>query len=299
MPSSTRESATGWRNVRPRRPSGEPTWWSRTSRSCSRTGCRAFSRQLCWRMRARRPSWTGWSSNAAFPWSARARFWPRRCRSTKSEDWRTMSSRTTARSTRPVARSGRCGLASDLSEDLFRVLAELRRAALGQAFEHTARRDLRVRTDLVEVEHRLAARIDHRQDLLPLVASARHEDPLDLFLRGHFLRVLPVDKVRPPERVAQRRPELRLQRTDAVMAPVFALIHAVARVAPGEPLVATGHAFARGPRRKTEREPADCTICHGDVEVATFASALDADQGAQDLDRRAHATATDVRDLHR
>src|SRR5581483_7325445 len=114
-----------------------------------------------------------------------------------------------------------------------------------ELLEHATGRDLRVRRDLVDVEHRLAACVERTQDGLPFVARPGQEDLLDRFVRRRVLGELLIDKVGALERRAERRPELRLERADAVVAPVTAAIHAVARVAAREPLIAPRDLLAR------------------------------------------------------
>src|SRR5690348_7259873 len=155
-------------------------------------------------MRRRRRSCVASSSSAACRRTGRGGSSRRRWRSTKSVPWPITSLTTTTRWTRRGARWKRCGLESELSEDLGGVLAQPRRRAMLPGLEPPSRGDLRVRRHLVQVEHRLAARVDSRQLQLPLVARARGEDLFHLGLRLELFGVLLVDEVWPVDRLAQR-----------------------------------------------------------------------------------------------
>ena len=84
-----------------------------------------------------------------------------------------------------------------------------------------------MRTHLVQVEDRLAARVQGRQLPLPLDTRAGREDLLERDVDRAIVRELQVDKVCPLERGTQRGPELRLERGDAEIAPVLAGIHPI------------------------------------------------------------------------
>src|ERR1700694_347114 len=101
------------------------------------------------------------------------------------------------------------------------------------------------------------------------------------------------------ERLAQRVPELRLERADAVVAAVLALVDAVARVSAGETLVAPRHPLPRPARRKGKRKPADSGIGHRCVDPAALAAALHTDESTEDRDRGLKAATADVGDLDR
>src|SRR6202521_949626 len=93
--------------------------------------------------------------------------------------------------------------------------------------------DLRMRRDLVEVEHRLAARIQRRQLTLPLRSRAGRKDLLHVLVHPPpvlALRELQIDEVGSPERGAQRRPELGLQRSNAVETSTLARIDSIAQI---------------------------------------------------------------------
>src|SRR6266511_363809 len=187
---------------------------------------------------------------------------------------------------RRVASSKRSGLKSDLSEQLFGVLAEPGCAPWAAGIERPASRYLRVSGDLVEVEHRLAAHIEPGQRLLPLVACSRLEDRLHRTLRLRRFGVLRLGQVGAAESLTQVLPELRLQGGDAVVAAVLAPVHAIARIPAGEALVASANRLARGTCGKGHREPGGRTVGHRHIDPATLAVALHADQGTEDRDRK-------------
>src|SRR5207253_9865433 len=93
---------------------------------------------------------------------------------------------------------------------------------------------------------------------------------------------------------AESVPELGFERADAVEAAVLARVDAIARVAAGKSLVATPHLLAGAARREHHREPAHCAVGHRRVDPAAFASALDADQHADDRGRRLEAASPDT-----
>src|ERR1700694_345815 len=114
--------------------------------------------------------------------------------------------------------------------------------------------DLRMRRDLVEVEHRLPARIPRRQATPPRRSRAGRKDLLHVLVHPPpvlALRELQIDEVGSPERGAQRRPELGLQRSNAVETSTLARIDSLARIPAGQPLVTppdvlTGRARGEG-----------------------------------------------------
>src|SRR5207244_2929097 len=67
-------------------------------------------------------------------------------------------------------------------------------------FDQPSRRDLGMRTHLVQVEDRLAARVQGRQLPLPLDTRAGREDLLERHVDRAIVRELQVDQVWPLER---------------------------------------------------------------------------------------------------
>ena len=94
---------------------------------------------------------------------------------------------------------------------------------------------LRVAERLLQVVHRTDARLQVRQPVQPFVAGVRREQRLHLLVRRRVPVELLVDHLRRAHRLAQRTPELRLQRADRQVLPVAGPIHAVARKRPGQP----------------------------------------------------------------
>src|SRR6266851_3625155 len=181
------------------------------SRDCSSPWCSSTPRPP--------PRSRGSSKAAGCRRTARARFWRHRCPSTRRGSWPISSSTTAARARRRAGRwvrSGRASLSSaldaDLAQDLVVVLAETWSPTPARSLEQSACSDLRVRRDLVEVEDRLAAHVEVRENRLPLAARLRLEDQLHRTLHLRRRGVLRLDQVGASKRQAYRRPEFRLQR---------------------------------------------------------------------------------------
>src|SRR5437899_1678816 len=92
------------------------------------------------------------------------------------------------------------------------------------------------------------------------------------------LHELQLDKLRLAQRAAQRSPELRLQRADAVIAAALAFVHAVAREMPAQPLRAAPHFLSTACLRKRQRKPARRAVGHRHVEPPALAAAFDSEQ---------------------
>ncbi len=93
------------------------------------------------------------------------------------------------------------------------MLAQSRSGQPRLSLQHPPCRDLWVARDLVELEDRLAARVERRQHRPPLVTSTRGENCFHLAMRA--LLVDAFDELQRyelglPNRTTQRRPELRL-----------------------------------------------------------------------------------------
>ena len=71
-----------------------------------------------------------------------------------------------------------------------------------------------------------------------------------------------------PSCVAQRRPELRLERADAVETAALARVHAVARVAAAQPLRAALDLLPAAQLRESQRQPGRCAVGHRHVQPA-------------------------------
>src|SRR5437867_10337938 len=120
-----------------------------------------------------------------------------------------------------------------------------------------------MRGHLVEVEHGLAAHLEAGESALPLRPRLRPEYLLHVGVGASPVVAdceLHLDEVGPADRVAKRRPELRLQRADAVEAALFALVDAVARVTTAQTMVTPPDRLSRGALREGQCQPA-----HGSV----------------------------------
>src|SRR6266540_2037054 len=109
---------------------------------------------------------------------------------------------------------------------------------------------------------------------------------------------LELDELRSSHGLAERRPELRLQRADAVEAASFARIDAIADVPAAQPLVTSTDCLPRSPLCEHERKPADRTVGHGDVEPPAFAAAKSADERALDRERNGRSVERTVEAKH-
>jgi hypothetical protein len=153
---------------------------------------------------------------------------------------------------------------------------------------------------LLEAEHRLQAAVVIGGEGAPLVARARQKDRRDL---GVGLRVRPVKRVvgeiRATHAVAERLPELRLQRAERHV-PVGALIRAVAVVAPGEAEVPALRGTAGGEHLgRHHGQPRQRAVEHRAVHELALPGALALAQGDEDPHRRHQRATAEVGDLAR
>src|SRR5215467_5366172 len=149
----------------------------------------------------------------------------------------------------------------------------------GRLLEHqTSRTYLRMIGHLLQLQHRLAADVEARESGRPLVSAARYEHGGDLrpqALLRLALGVLIVDQIEPAESVTERPPELRLQSAHRHEATVCAFVDAIAGVPTGQAMHATLGRSLGTNLGKWHGEPAQRTIRHGDVQVASLTAAGD------------------------
>ncbi len=182
------------------------------------------------------------------------------------------------------------------AEQLDRALG----SRLGELHDHLPRRHQVGLQRLVESEDRLQAAIVLGGEGPPLIASALAEDRRH---RGMGLGVRRVKgvvgEVGPADALAERLPELRLQRTERDV-PVGALIRPVAVVAAGQAKVAAARSTAGGEHLgRQHRQPRQRAVEHRAVHQLALARALALAQRDQDPDRRHQRTAAEVGDLAR
>ena len=173
-----------------------------------------------------------------------------------------------------------------------------RDAGLNELDDHLARAHELGLERLAEVEHRLEAAVVLGRELPPLVPRMRGEDLLHGTVRvgtGPLKRA--VQEVRPLDPVAERLPELRLERAEREIA-VGAAVRAIADDRAGERVLPALLGACRRERgRRHHREPGQGAVEHRAVDELPKARALALAQRDEDADRAHQRPAAQVGDL--
>ena len=169
--------------------------------------------------------------------------------------------------------------------------------------DHAARRRVRMKQRLREIQNGRDAGVDSGKPLHPLVPGEGEEHRPQRFLDAFPLRagrVLQSGQVLAPERGRQRLPEPGLERPDAEEAAVRAPVHLVAGEHPGQRQGAAllRHAAAE-PGGRRQREGSHRPVRHGDVHPRSLAGPLPPEERHEDPGEGHHGAAEHVPHLHR